>query len=78
MRYLVQIEGIDGDIHLPNPLVALDELMRAAAAMCIEIKDQHGAGVRVERRTGCEDKTISPTAVMVLAAPARFSAKKKQ
>jgi hypothetical protein len=55
---LVQIEGIDGDIHLPNPLVAVDELMRAAAAMRVEIKDEQGAGVSVERRTGCEDKAI--------------------
>jgi hypothetical protein len=30
---LVMVEGIDGDIHLPNPLFAVDELVRAAAAM---------------------------------------------
>ena len=55
---LVPIEGIDGDIHLPNPLIVADELMRAAAAMCVEIKDEHSAGACVERRTGREDKTI--------------------
>jgi hypothetical protein len=55
---LVQIEGVDGDIHLPNPTVAMDELMRAAAAMRVEIKDEHRAGTCVERRTGSEDKTI--------------------
>jgi hypothetical protein len=55
---LVPVEGIDGDINLPNPLVAVDELMRAAAAMRVEIKDEHGAGACVERRTGGEDKTI--------------------
>jgi hypothetical protein len=55
---LVPIEGIDGDIHLPNPLVAVDELMRAAAAMCVKIKDEDGAGACVERRMSCEDKTI--------------------
>jgi hypothetical protein len=55
---LVPIEGIDRDIHLPNPLVAVDELMRAAAAMRIKIKDEHGAGACVERCTGGEDKTI--------------------
>ena len=49
---LVPVEGIDGDIHLPNPLVAVDEFMRAAAAMRVEIKDDHGAGACVERRTG--------------------------
>jgi hypothetical protein len=32
--------------------------MRAAAAMRVEIKDEHGAGACVERRTGGEDKTI--------------------
>jgi hypothetical protein len=46
---LVSVEGIDGDIYLPNPLVAVDELMRAAAAMRVEIKDKHGAGACVER-----------------------------
>ena len=51
---LVMVEGIDGDIHLPNPLFAVDELVRAAAAMRVEIKDEHGAGACVERRTaGC-------------------------
>ena len=55
---LVPVEGVDGDIHLPNPLVAVDELMRAAATMRVEIKDEHGAGTCVERRTGGEDKTI--------------------
>ena len=55
---LVLVEGVDGDIHLPNPLVATDELMRSAAAMCVEIKDEHRAGACVERRTGGEDKTI--------------------
>ena len=52
------IEGIDGDIDLPNPLFAVDELVRAPAAMRVEIKDEHGAGACVERRTGGEDKTI--------------------
>jgi hypothetical protein len=46
---LVMVEGIDGDIHLPNPLFAVDELVRAAAAMRVEIKDEHGAGACVER-----------------------------
>ena len=55
---LVPVEGVDGDIHLPNPPVAVDELMRAAAAVCVEIKDEHGAGACVERRMGGEDKTI--------------------
>jgi hypothetical protein len=55
---LVPIEGIDGDIHLPNPFVAVDEFMRAAAAMRVEIKDEHGAGACVERRRGGEDKAI--------------------
>jgi hypothetical protein len=55
---LVAVEGIDGNIHLPNPLVGVDELVRAAAAMRVEIKDEHGAGPCVERRTGGEDKTI--------------------
>ena len=55
---LVQIEGIDRDVHLPNPLVVVDELMCAATAMCVEIKDEHSAGACVERRTGREDKTI--------------------
>jgi hypothetical protein len=32
--------------------------MRAAAAMRVEIKDEHGAGARVERCTGGEDETI--------------------
>jgi hypothetical protein len=32
--------------------------MRAAATMRVEIKDEHGAGACVERRTGGEDKTI--------------------
>jgi hypothetical protein len=54
----VPVEGVDGDIHLPDPLVAVDERMRAAAAMRVEIKDEHGVGARVERRTGGEDKTI--------------------
>ena len=48
---LVPVEGIHGDINLLNPLVAVDELMRAAAAMCVEIKDEHGAGACIERRT---------------------------
>jgi hypothetical protein len=55
---LVVIEAVDGDIYLPNPLVAVDEFMRTAAAMCIEIKDEHRAGICVERSMGCEDKTI--------------------
>jgi hypothetical protein len=55
---LVPVEGIDGDIHLPNPLVAMDELMCSAATMRVEIKDEHGAGACVERPTGGEDKTI--------------------
>ena len=57
-EWLVMVEGIDGDIHLPNPLIVADELMRAAAAMRVQIKDEHGAGACVERRTGGEDKTI--------------------
>jgi hypothetical protein len=32
--------------------------MRAAAAMRVEIKDDHGAGACVERRMGGEDETI--------------------
>jgi hypothetical protein len=55
---LVSVEGIDGDIHLPNPLVGVDEFVRAAAAMRVEIKDEHGAGACVERCVGGEDKTI--------------------
>ena len=46
---LVPVEGIDRDIHLPNPIVAVDEAMRAAAAMRIELKDEHGAGACGER-----------------------------
>jgi hypothetical protein len=57
-EWLVPVEGIDGDIHLPNPLFAVDELVRAAAAMRVEIKNEHGAGACVERRTGGQDKTI--------------------
>jgi hypothetical protein len=56
---VVLIEGVDGDIHLPNPLIAVDELMRAAAAMRVEIKDEHGAGACIERRANGEDKTIA-------------------
>jgi hypothetical protein len=66
---LVPVEGIDGDIHLPNPLVAVDEFVRAAAAMCVEVKDEHGPGAAVERRTGGEDKTVERAESRSAGAP---------
>jgi hypothetical protein len=66
---LVPVEGIDGDIHLPNPLFAVDELVRAAAAMRVEIKDEHGASAYVERRTGGEDKTIERAVSLSAGSP---------
>jgi hypothetical protein len=38
---LVPIEVVNGDIHLPIPRVGVDELMRTAATMRVEIKDEH-------------------------------------
>jgi hypothetical protein len=67
---LVLVEGIHGDIYLPNPLVPVDKLVRAAAAMRVEIKDEHGAGACVERRTGGEDKTIECARTTCACRPA--------
>jgi hypothetical protein len=36
----------------------MGEIMRATAAMRVEIKDEHCVGASIKRRTSCENKTI--------------------